>query len=265
MATISLPPIKQRIRLTRELTHNYTGGYGYFLGDSEKLLKEHGCLVERALILDPGTELRIEAFKSFASSADWPDVKVTVKPQGGKDVKLYIPLVAFDGVSWELIKEVPKDAPKIIRRITIEFDEYSWASSYGFKDNNVYHEAFGGKYYSGSADQIINPLVFSEEERNNAGFVVVKEFDLGSVNVKIGKESWNYKVKLKKVNYFKFKIGKGVTTASLDDTSYHVDILGGPGGTLSDTPSMKFVSVKEITKEVIKEFVNTTLKEKHNL
>jgi hypothetical protein len=163
------------------------------------------------------------------------------------------------------MKEGPTKEPKIVKRITVELEEYSWGSEYGFKSKSIYHEAFGREYYSGSGDRIINPLVFSEEERNNAGFVVVKEHHLASANVKIGKDHWNYRVNLKHINYFKFKIGKGVTTASLDDSSYHVYILDGLGGTISDTPSMKFVSEKEITKQSIKEFVTSTLKEKHNL
>lgn len=263
MATISLFPLKTRIRLTRELTHNYEGGsYDGFLGDSHQLLKEAGALVERLLILDPGTELRIEAFKSFASSENWPNVKVTVKPEGGKDTKLYIPLVAFDGVSWELIKETPKAPPAPIKRITVDFDSYAWGSEYGFKYDSIYHPAFGNQYNKGDGEKVINPLVFTEKEREATGFVVERDNNLAEVAVKIGKNSWPYTVVLKGYNYFKFKLGKGVTTASLDQTTHHVIIKSKYG---NEEVAEKIYRLEEITKDSIKEFINTTLKEKHNL
>ena len=138
MSTISLPPIKTRIRLTRELKHSYNSSwYRYFLNESQSALHKAGCLVGKDLLLDPGTELRIEAFKAFATAEDWPDVKVIVKPEGGKDIKFYIPLIAFDGVSWELLKEPPKEPPKIITRITVEFDHHSWNDDYGIQETRM--------------------------------------------------------------------------------------------------------------------------------
>lgn len=262
MATISLPPIKQRIRLTRELTHNYDGSHHWFLSDSDKVLREAGALVKELLILDPGTELRIEAFKSFASSENWPDVKVTVRPEGGKDTKLYIPLVAFDGVSWELIKETPKAPPVPIKRITVDFDSYAWESEYGIRSNSIYHPAFGNNYNKGDGDKVINPLAFSEKEREAPGFVVERENKFAEVAVKIGKNSWSYGVVLKSYNYFSFKLGKGFTTARLEQTTHHVIVKSNYG---NEEVSKKIFLMEEITKESIKEYVNEILKQKHDL
>lgn len=262
MATISLPPIKQRIRLTRELTHNYDGSYRWFLGDSHKGLKESGALVERLLILDPGTELRIEAFKSFASSENWPDVKVTVRPEGAKDMKLYIPLVAFDGVSWEIIKETPKVTPAPVKRIALDFESYVWDSKYGFKDNVVYNPAFGDPYKKGDGERVINPLAFTEKEREASGFVDEKDFNLGNAAVKIGKDFWGYSITLKTLNYFKFRMGKGITTASLEQTTHHVFIKSSIGNV---EIAHKDFLVNDITKESIREYVNEILKKKHDL
>jgi hypothetical protein len=259
---ISLPPIKVRIRLTRELTHNYTGGYGHFLGDSEKVLKEHGCLVESALILDPGTELRIEAFKSFASSADWPNVKVTVRPDGGKDTKLYIPLVAFDGVSWELIKESPKSPPAPIKRITFDYDSYTWDAGYGFKGTSVYHDAFGREYNEGDKEKIINPLALDAKTLESGKFVVERETKLSSIVVKIGKEHWGYDVNVKKSSHFILKAGKGVTLASLDKTIFKVVLFSYFSKEVIGSKEFK---KDEITKDSIKEFANELLKQKHGL
>ena len=275
MSTISLPPIKQKILLTRELSYNYklsgANGHGAFLGDSRKVLEENGNLGINSLILDPGTIIRIEAFKSFSTAEDWPNVKISIALPGKKLIKCYIPLIAFDGVSWDLIKESSKD-PKLpispINKIVINIREenhyYDWNNIY---PNEIRNTIFGG-YNEYKENCLINPLELSEDELNSKTFSLEEESQLGDAVVKIGKNLFNYNISIQKIHYFDTQLNNGMMSAKRSSIKQQLLLKDHKKFVANEkNPPLfnKEIGEDEITIDNIRSIINQVLKEKHQI
>jgi hypothetical protein len=124
--------------------------YSQFLSASEKLKDAHRIL-DRSLILEEGDLIRVDGFKALATAKSYPDVKLTVVPQGGKSSPIYVSLENLDGISWEPIRIEEKEKKKTetpSRRYDVSISDNR------INLDTVWHRAFGNTYTNKSGTQI---------------------------------------------------------------------------------------------------------------
>lgn len=161
MSTISIMPLGTKIRITRTAEVEYSGRLKGF-----EQLKDAGYIVGKALLLEDGCHVRFDGFKAFAKSKDYPDVKLTVYPIGGKSAPIYVSMEKLDRLSWEPASETRTKTSSISTR------KYNVGFTRALNDlfisdlEWVYPRGFSGGYNTVKSDwTMINPLEFTEEER----------------------------------------------------------------------------------------------------
>ena len=249
MSTISLPPIKQKIRLTRELSCVVKSS----LGDTTSLQQAGILIGHNNLLIDPGTIVRIEGFTARVSGGNWPDVKLSIYPEGLKMGQCYIELTYLDGISWDLIKDPPKSIPVPIRRISVvTTNEFNWTKTtpkkYERRDK-VWGEAFGrdGYHISDKKSVILNPRSLSPAEISAAKFKVPYKCDIFEISVKIDKAHTAYVAFLHEDSYFKIHLKPGLMEGQFLETTYKIAIY--EGGRYDTASGKKIIWSKKFTQE----------------
>ena len=110
-------PVGKKIKISKSTLLNVERQ----LSTAENVEKA-GMIVNKKLILDPGSIIRFDAFSASVGEKDYPIVKLSVFPHNGKMGQLYVNLQSVDGLTWEVFEEEKsKEQPKPISRIDIEF------------------------------------------------------------------------------------------------------------------------------------------------
>ena len=270
MSTISLPPIKQRIRLTRELICVAKDTLGNI--DS---LKQAGILTgHRNLSIDAGTEIRIEGFKSFVTGGNWPLAKISIYPAGLKMGQCYLELNDMDGLSWDPVKEPPKTPISPIRRVNVLIaNEHNWSKTSPKKlelNNHVWGDVFGRGGYNGDTNGsvVLNPQSLSEKEIKDLSFKISHDFSIFDITVKIDKTHFAYTAFLYKRTYFDITLKPGLMEGQLSHRKYKVVIY--EGGTYNKKKSVwsKEFSQSEfdlLNQESLKLMISTEIKKIHSI
>lgn len=244
MSTISLMPVNKRIKVTKDFKINMSDS----LGNSTQILKEAGMLVGDELILDSGSNLRVESFKAFSSVKGWPAVKITIFPEGSKSCQCYVELSQFDGLSWEAVEEKEKKEPKEIQRINISFEKHE---KY-LKDINSYpcwHRAFKNGFRIGEKDIILNPVELTKDEIKKRTFISQNELTVGEAVVKKGKNSYSYDIRIERIFCFKITIEPGYMYGNLGEVRNRIQMR-------KSYSSSEFFVVGEISTEDITDSKN---------
>jgi len=249
MSTISLPPIKQKIRITRELSCVVKSS----LGDSTSL-KQAGILIgSNGLLIDPGTIVRIEGFTARVSGGNWPDVKLSIYPEGLKMGQCYIELTHLDGISWDLIKDPPKAPPVPIRRVSVlTSNDYGWSKTTPKKyeqREKVWGETFGrdGYHIKDKKSVVLNPQSLSPTEIAESKFKISYNCDIFEISVKIDKTHYSYTAFLYENAYFNIHLKPGFMEGQLSEIKYKIVIY--EGGRYGDNSKKKSIWSKGFTQE----------------
>ena len=212
MSTISLMPVNKRIKVAKDFKINMYDS----LGNSRQILKEAGMLVGDELILDSGSNLRIEGFKAYSSVKGWPAVKITIYPEGSKSCQCYVDFSQFDGLSWETVEEKEKKEPREVQRINISFEK----NERYLKDINSFpcwHRAFKNGFRIGDKDIILNPIELSKDEIEKRIFTGGNDLTVGEAIVKKGKNSYSYDIRIERTFNFKITIEPGYMYGNLEE------------------------------------------------
>lgn len=219
MSTISIMPIGKKIKIKKRTEMRISS----MLATAANL-KPHGFLLGGNLMLEENSVMRVEAFSASVSEKSYPNVRISVFPEGGKMGTLYVTLDNLDGLTWEPVDEVVKAEPKPTRRLDVDFKP-------DFKDTSfVWHESFGEKYDTLMPSwKIINPLKLSPEELKFQRFFERRNSDAGTAIVKIDKEVFQYYIQYQTDYHFKTKIDAttGLLSAKFDYVSISLNIKQG--------------------------------------
>jgi len=216
MSTISIMPLGTYMKINRRAIVPYS----QFLLASQKLKEAHRIL-NQSLILEEGDTIRIDGFKAFATAKSYPDVKLTVVPQGGKSAAIYVSMENLDGISWEPVK-IKEKAKKEIppsRRYDVSINENQ------INLENVWHRAFGGVYKKESA-QIVNPLELNPEERKK-GFAIVNFNKMGeALLTDIDQRRYSYQIHSKVTHRFEPDTVDGILAMRRVEATAELVIVG---------------------------------------
>lgn len=272
MATISLPPLKSKIRLLKPCDSKISLSDFGFLGTAKTTLEAEGYVINGSLFLDVNTEIQIDAFKAWSSNANWPLVKITIFTGKGKKAQCYIPMNDLDGISWDPVEAEVKAAPVISKRLTVDTSQCGWVYSEkeGMMIIPVWHNSFGRDGYTPKnwgRRVLINPLELEKSEIELNRFDINSSFDLGNAVFKFGKDITQYKIEVLRKITFGIEKELGLMYAKLADVQYEVRLLD----TSPNIPLLVFTKNYldsergNITPSKIKTIITEFLKEYHEL
>ena len=199
MSTVSLMPVGKKIKGSKHTVMEVVNKLS-----TATNIEEAGMLIDKKLIIDPDTVIRVDAFSASVSEKSYPSVKVSIFPTGGRMGQLYVDLSSLDGLTWEIVEEKQKEPPKPVRRIEVEF--YPASST-----DVCWHEAFGREYYDIHSPvwKVVNPLALTKEEIDRKSFVYSRSTNAGKAVVKKDGETFIYELAYNVKHHFKLTIDRG--------------------------------------------------------
>jgi hypothetical protein len=239
-------PIGRKLTITKELTIP-ADRFGRTT-KSESLVK-NGILIGDKLILDVNTNIRIDGFSARFNDDGYPDVRLSVQPEGCKMGSITVSLKDMDGLSWDLAPEdKPKKEQKEIRRFDVSFNEYT---NYGC----AWIKPFEKSISINDTEGLVNPLALTTEQIKERKFTDTYSKKIGSAGCKINKEVFGYEVMVYENFNFELTISDGLLYGKLIDMTYRVIILNPYKTNDSETVKDNIKNPEDITPELIKKYL----------